>query len=312
MADGSIRFDGKIAIVTGAGAGLGRAHALGFAARGAKVVVNDLGAARDGSGASSEAANKVVAEIKAAGGEAIADGANVAVMADVEAMVARAMSTWGRVDVLVCNAGILRDKTFAKVDLADFRAVLEVHLMGSVHCCKAVWESMRQQEYGRIVLTSSGSGLYGNFGQSSYAAAKMGIVGLMNTLRIEGEKSNIRVNALAPTAATRMTEGLLPADVLKLMTPESITPGVLYLASEAAPSGVILSAGAGAFARVTIEETVGQFIAVGVRTPEAVAAAFATISDRAGMKPLAGAFEQTQRLVDAAAKGLGIAAPRRK
>ena len=312
MSDPSIRFDGKVAIVTGAGAGLGRSHALGFAARGAKVVVNDLGAARDGSGASSEAAQKVVAEIKAAGGEAMADGANVADMTQVEAMVARAKAAWGRVDILVCNAGILRDKTFAKVDLADFRAVVEVHLMGSVNCCKAVWETMRAQEYGRIVLTSSGSGLYGNFGQSSYAAAKMGIIGLMNTLRLEGEKSNIRVNALAPTAATRMTEGLLPPDVLKLMTPQSITPGVLYLASEQAPSGVILAAGAGAFARVTIEETFGHFIAEAERTPEAVAAAFSKISDRSGMKPLAGAFEQTQRLVDAAAKGLGIAAPRRK
>ncbi|KAB2848967.1 MAG: SDR family NAD(P)-dependent oxidoreductase, partial [Hyphomicrobiaceae bacterium] len=227
-------------------------------------------------------------------------------------MVARAISAWGQIDVLVCNAGILRDKTFAKVDLADFRAVLEVHLMGSVHCCKAVWELMRRQEYGRIVLTSSGSGLYGNFGQSSYAAAKMGIVGLMNTLRLEGEKSNIRVNALAPTAATRMTEGLLPPEALKLMTPESITPGVLYLASEAAPNGVILSAGAGAFARVTIEETMGQFIAEAARTPEAVAAAFGKISARETMKPLAGAFEQTQRLVDAAVKGLGLTDPRRK
>jgi NAD(P)-dependent dehydrogenase (short-subunit alcohol dehydrogenase family) len=312
MTEAGIRFDGRIAIVTGAGAGLGRAHALGLAARGAKVVVNDLGAARDGSGASSAAANQVVAEIRAAGGEAIPDGANVAVMAEVEAMVARAVSAWGRVDVLVCNAGILRDKTFAKVDLADFRAVLEVHLMGTVHCCKAVWEIMRQQAYGRIVLTSSGSGLYGNFGQSSYAAAKMGVVGLMNTLRLEGEKSNIRVNALAPTAATRMTEGLLPPETLKLMTPESITPGVLYLASETAPSGVILAAGAGAFARVTIEETFGQFIAEAERTPEAVAAAFERISARETMKPLAGAFEQTQRLVDAAAKGLAIAAPRRK
>ena len=308
---GSIRFDGRVAIVTGAGAGLGRSHALGLAARGAKVVVNDLGSARDGRGTSSDAALRVVEEIHAHGGSAIADGANVADMVQVEAMVARTLKQWGRVDILVNNAGILRDKTFAKMELGDFRAVLEVHLMGAVHCTKAVWETMRGQGYGRIVFTTSGSGLYGNFGQSNYAAAKMAVIGLMATLRQEGEKLNIRVNALAPTAATRMTEGLLPPPVLALMKPEAITPGLLYLVSENAPSGVILAAGAGTFARATIEETAGVYIAEDERTPEAVAAAFEQISNRCGSKPLKGAFEQTERLVGAAAAALGLNLPGR-
>jgi NAD(P)-dependent dehydrogenase (short-subunit alcohol dehydrogenase family) len=245
----SIRFDGRVAIVTGAGNGLGRSHALGLAARGAKVVVNDLGGARDGTGGGSEAALKVVEEIRAAGGEAIANGANVADEAAVAAMVAEAMAKWGRIDILVANAGILRDKTFAKLDIADFRAVIDVHLMGSAICARAVWEIMRQQTYGRIVFTSSSSGLYGNFGQANYGAAKAAMVGLMNVLHLEGEKFNIRVNTLAPTAATRMTEELLPKEALAVMTPESITPGVLYLVSEDGPSRVILDAGAGGFAR---------------------------------------------------------------
>src|SRR5271154_1351316 len=209
----TIRFDGRVAIVTGAGNGLGRAHALGLAERGAKVVVNDFGGARDGTGGSSEAADKVVAEIKAAGGEAIAAACSVPDEAGVKAMVEAAVSTWGRVDILVNNAGILRDKTFAKMEIADFRAVLDVHLMGAVHCTKAVWEIMRAHNSGRIVLPTSSSGLYGNFGQSNYGAAKMALVGLMQTLSLEGAKHNIHVNCLAPTAATRMTEGLMPADV---------------------------------------------------------------------------------------------------
>jgi NAD(P)-dependent dehydrogenase (short-subunit alcohol dehydrogenase family) len=207
-----IRFDGKVAIVTGAGNGLGRAHALGLAARGAKVVINDLGAQRDGTGGSSEAAEKVVAEIKAQGGEAIPNGANVTDEAAVNAMVAEAMRKWGRIDILVNNAGILRDKSFAKMDLADFRAVIDVHLWGSVVCTKAVWEIMRAQNYGRVVFTSSSSGIYGNFGQSNYGAAKMAMVGLMNVLHLEGERANIRVNVLSPTAATRMTEDLIPPE----------------------------------------------------------------------------------------------------
>ena len=199
----AIDFNGRVAIVTGAGGGLGRAHALALAARGAKVVVNDLGGARDGSGHSLTAAEAVVAEIRAAGGLAIANGASVTDWDAVHAMVQQAVDTWGRVDILVNNAGILRDKSFAKMDLADFRLVMDVHLMGAVHCAKAVWPHMQAQNYGRILMTTSSSGLYGNFGQSNYSAAKLALVGLMQTLAIEGAKHGIRVNSLAPTAATR-------------------------------------------------------------------------------------------------------------
>lgn len=307
----SIRFDGKVAIVTGAGNGLGRSHALQLAERGAKVVVNDLGGSLDGKGAASSAAGKVVEEIKAKGGEAIADGANVANFDDVTGMVAAAMAKWGRVDILINNAGILRDKTFAKMEIADFKSVLDVHLMGSVHCCKAVWEIMRNQNYGRIVLTSSSSGLYGNFGQSNYGAAKAAMVGLMNVLHIEGAKNDIRVNTLAPTAATRMTEALIPKETLELMTPSSISPGVLYLVSQDAPSRVILCAGAGSFARTFITETDGIFIPDAERTPEMVAARFAEICDRAGEKELKGAYEQTDKLVAKAARAKGIRLPSR-
>ncbi len=232
----SIRYDGKVAIVTGSGGGLGRCHAIELAKRGAKVVINDLGGGVDGSGGSSEAARAVVAEIEALGGEAIANGANVAKYNEVEAMVKQAMDKWGRVDILVNNAGILRDKSFTKGTLEDFRLVLDVHLMGSVHCTKACWEIMREQAYGRIVVTTSSSGLYGNFGQANYGSAKMGVIGLMNTLSQEGAKYNIRINALAPTAATRMTEGLIPAEALALLTPETVTPAVLYMVSEDAPT----------------------------------------------------------------------------
>ena len=217
----SIRFDGKVAIVTGAGNGLGRSHALGLAARGAKVVVNDLGGSVDGSGGSSEAAKAVVAEIEAAGGEAIANGANVTDMAEVTRMVDEAMAKWGRIDILVNNAGVLRDKSFSNVEMKDFAFVLDVHLMGSVNCSKAVWNVMREQGYGRIAMTTSSSGLYGNFGQTNYGAAKMGVIGLMNTLVIEGAKYGIKVNALSPCAATRMTEDIIPENLLELLTPES-------------------------------------------------------------------------------------------
>lgn len=307
----SIRFDGRVAIVTGAGAGLGRAHALGLAERGAKVVVNDLGAGRDGHGGSSAAAEAVVAEIKAAGGEAMANGANVADRAQVEAMVADAMAAWGRVDILVNNAGILRDKTFAKMEMDDFRLVVEVHLMGSVNCTRAVWEIMRAQNYGRVVFTSSSSGLYGNFGQSNYAAAKAAMMGLTHTLHLEGAKNDIRVNALAPTAATRMTEDLMPEEMLALLQPEAITPGVLYLVSEDAPSRTILCAGAGCFARTLVTETDGIYLAPDERTPEAVAAQFDAISDPANAQTLTSAFEQTGKFVRRAAREMGIALPER-
>ena len=276
----AIEFKGKVAIVTGAGGGLGRAHARALAARGAKVVVNDLGGGRDGSGGSASAAEKVVEEIVAAGGEGIANGASVTDYAAVEAMVAAAMQKWGRVDILVNNAGILRDKTFAKMEIADFRAVLDVHLMGAVHCTKAVWEIMRAQNYGRVVLTTSSSGLYGNFGQSNYGAAKMALVGLMQTLSLEGAKHNIRVNCLAPTAATRMTEGLLPAELLARMKPEAVSPAVVYLASEAAPTRAIVCAGAGSFERAYVTLTPGAFIGIGQDAADQLAAKIETISDR--------------------------------
>ena len=278
----TIRFDGRVAIVTGAGGGLGRQHALALAARGAKVVVNDLGGALDGNGATPVAAQKVVDEITAAGGIAIASGASVTDAAAVQAMVDAAMAAWGRVDILVNNAGILRDKSFTKMALDDFRLVVEVHLMGAVNCTKAVWDVMRAQNYGRIVMTTSSSGLYGNFGQSNYGAAKMALVGLMQTLSIEGAKNDIRVNCLAPTAATRMTEHLMPEAVLKLLQPEAVTPGLLALVAEDAPTRAILCAGAGAFERAHITLTPGIFVGLTLDAAEQVAMNFEALSDRAG------------------------------
>jgi NAD(P)-dependent dehydrogenase (short-subunit alcohol dehydrogenase family) len=277
----ALGFDGRVAIVTGAGGGLGREHALALAARGAKVVVNDLGGARDGTGASSAAADAVVAEIVAAGGEAIANGASVTDPEAVQAMVDAAMAKWGRLDILVNNAGVLRDKSFAKMTLEDFRFVVDVHLMGAVNCTKAVWEIMRAQNYGRIVMTTSSSGLYGNFGQANYAAAKMGLVGLMQTLAIEGQKNDIRVNSLAPTAHTRMTEDLGAALPLEALGPELVSPGLLYLVSEDAPTRCILGAGAGGFERAYVTITQGIH-AVGPDAPEQVEARFEEISDRSG------------------------------
>ena len=298
----TIQFHGRVAIVTGAGAGLGRSHALGLAARGAKVVVNDLGR----NGAPSDNALSVVEEIRAAGGTAIADPADVADFDQVSAMAARAERTWGRVDILVNNAGVLRDKTFAKMEMADFDFVLRVHLIGSANCAKAVWAGMRERNYGRIVLTSSASGIYGNFGQANYGAAKAGMIGLMNVLHLEGLKHDIRVNVLAPTARTGMTEGLLTPVAAELMTPESVTPGVLFLVSEDAPSRVILGAGAGVFAVTHIGETPGVYLDESERKPEAIAARFADISDPKTAQPLDNAFGQTMKFVAAAAKAKGV------
>jgi NAD(P)-dependent dehydrogenase (short-subunit alcohol dehydrogenase family) len=296
MTAGSIRFDDRVAIVTGAGNGLGRCHALGLAARGARVVVNDPGAALDGSGKSAAAA-RVVAEITAAGGTAIADTADVTDPTQVAAMVERTLSRWGRIDILVNNAGILRDKSFAKMALEDFRAVLEVHLMGAVHCAKAVWETMRARNYGRIVFTASSSGLYGNFGQANYGAAKAAMIGLMNVLDHEGRKNDIRVNVLSPTAATRMTESLLPEADRALLDPASVTPGLLYLVSDQAPSGVMLCAGAGCFACAEVVETPGLYLPPENRTPETIARRFAEISAPEGRGTLADAWAQTKKYV---------------
>ena len=271
-----IEFKGRVAVVTGAGGGLGREHALALAARGARVVVNDIAPA-SGTGSAAEA---VVDEIVVAGGEAIAIHASVSDEAAVGAMVQQVMDRWGRIDILVNNAGILRDKSFAKMPLADFRLVVEVHLIGAAICTQAVWNIMRAQKYGRIVMTTSSSGLYGNFGQANYGAAKMGLVGLMQTLAIEGAKDGIRVNCLAPTAATRMTEGILPEAVLERLVPAAVTPGLLHLVSEDAPSRVILCAGAGTFARAYVTMTGGLHIGSGPQAAEQVAARFETISDR--------------------------------
>ena len=297
----TIDFEGKVAIVTGAGSGLGRSHALGLAARGANVVVNDFG-----QNGGFDNAMRVVEEIRAAGGTAIGDNADVADFAEVSAMVARAERAWGHVDILVNNAGVLRDKTFAKMDMADFEFVLRVHLIGSVNCTKAVWAGMRERNYGRIVLTSSASGIYGNFGQANYGAAKAGMIGLMNVLHLEGAKNDIRVNILAPTARTGMTEGLLSPVAAELMTPESVTPGVLFLVSENAPSRVILGAGAGVFAVTHIGETLGVYLDESERTPETIAARFAEISDAKTAEPLKDALAQTYKFVAAAAKAKGI------
>ena len=254
----SIRFDEKVAIVTGAGGGLGRSHALDLASRGAKVVVNDLGGSVDGaSEGSSSAAEKVVEEIKAAGGEAIANGASVTDVDQVKDMVQQTMDTFGRIDILVNNAGILRDKSFSKVEDEDFRMVMEVHLMGSVNCTKAVWEIMKEQNYGRILVTSSSSGLYGNFGQTNYSAAKLGLVGFMNTLKLEGQKYNVHVNVLTPVAYTRMTANLMPPEAENLLTPESVTPAAIYLVSDKSPNGTILCAGAGVYSVSKIMESDG-------------------------------------------------------
>lgn len=301
MAD--IRFDGKVAIVTGAGGGLGRCHALEFARRGAKVVVNDLGGSLDGSGGSSAAALKVVEEIRAAGGEAIANGASVTDDAGVAGMIAQAMEAFGRIDILIANAGILRDKSFAKMEIEDFTKVVDVHLMGTMKPAKAVWEIMRQQNYGRIVVTTSSSGLYGNFGQSNYGAAKLGIIGFMNTLKLEGQKNNIHVNAISPVAATRMTENLgMPQQIFDMLKPEAVTPGVVFLASEAAPTGVVLTAGAGVFAVAKIIETEGAFLGA---SPEAegVRDAFAKLNADEGAKAYFAGNEQTQKFMRLIAGG---------
>ncbi|HNE61152.1 MAG: SDR family NAD(P)-dependent oxidoreductase [Rubrivivax sp.] len=277
-----IDFNGRVAIVTGAGGGLGRLHALALAERGARVVVNDLGGAVDGSGGSATAAERVVEEIRARGGQAIASGASVTDAQAMQAMVQQALDTWGRVDVLVCNAGILRDKSFAKMDLADFRLVLDVHLMGAVHLVKAAWPHLVAQKYGRILMTTSSTGLYGNFGQSNYGAAKLALVGLMQTLALEGAKHDIRVNCLAPTAATRMTEGLLPPDVLELLRPEAVVPAMLVGVCQDAPTRAILCAGAGTYEAAHITLTQGVHLGLTADTPERLLAALDQVRDRSG------------------------------
>lgn len=277
-----IDLSGRVAIVTGAGGGLGREHALALARRGAKVVVNDLGGAVDGRGGASGAAGKVVAEIAAMGGDAIANGASVTDFHAVSAMVAEAEARWGRVDILVANAGILRDKSFAKMEIEDFRAVLEVHLMGSVHCAKAVWAGMRERGFGRIVLTTSATGLFGNFGQANYGAAKMGLVGLMQTLALEGEKYGIRVNCLAPSAATRMVEGLMSEDDNAALDPALVSPAVIALAAEDAPNKRVICAGGGSFEIAHVTLTQGLHFTDPDTMAENILSRFDQLGDMAG------------------------------
>jgi len=300
-----IRFDGRVAIVTGAGHGLGRSHAKLLASRGAKVMVNDLGGSVDGTGSGS-AAEDVAQEIREAGGQALSHRANVTKPDEVEDMVKQAVGEWGQVDILVNNAGILRDKSFAKMTVEDFQAVADVHLMGSMVCTKAVWELMREAGYGRIAMTSSSSGIYGNFGQSNYGAAKMGLVGFMNVLHLEGAKYNIRVNSLAPVAATRMTENLMPPAALDLLTPEAVSAGLVYLVSEDAPSRVVLAAGAGGYAASKIYETDGIYLPPDQQTPENISANIDAILDTGAQKEFQQGGEQGVKFLGKAAAALGV------
>ena len=293
----TISFEGQVAIVTGAGNGLGKSHALELAKRGAKVVINDLGGALDGSGSSSDAAKAVVAEIETMGGEAISHGANVANFDEVQDMVKQTMDKWGRVDILINNAGILRDKSFTKMTIDEFKLVVDVHLMGAVNCSKAVWDIMREQNYGRIVMTTSSSGMYGNFGQSNYGAAKMAVVGLMNTLVIEGRKNNIHVNCLAPTAGTRMLEGLVPQEVMDTLTPSSVTAGALTLCHKDAPTRLILCAGGGGYASTHVFETDGVFLPVEEQTVDNVVAHYDEILDTTDQLELQQGSKQTEKFM---------------
>ena len=294
----SIRFDEKVVIVTGAGGGLGREHALEFARRGAKVVVNDLGGSVDGNGAS-DSANEVVEQIKSEGGDAIANGASVTDLDAVKGMVDETTKKWGRVDVLVNNAGILRDKSFHKISIEDFNLVMSVHFQGTLNCTHTVFPIMREQNYGRIIFTSSSSGVFGNFGQSNYGSAKMAMVGLMNTLKIEGQKYNIHTNSITPVAYTRMTDGLLPEEVGESLQPEYVTPAVIYLSSDEAPNGAIISAGAGVYSRIFIYETDGISLGMGEEmTPENISASWDSISDMKGAKALQSGPEQSIKIFE--------------
>ena len=298
----SIRFDDQVAIVTGAGGGIGKEHALELARRGAKVVVNDLGGSVDGSG-TSDAAEAVVQQIKDAGGEAMANGASVTDLSAIQDMVKEVMDKWGRIDILVNNAGILRDKSFHNVTLDDFNLVMDVHFQGTLNCTHTIYPIMRERGYGRIVFTSSSSGVYGNFGQSNYGAAKMAIVGLMNTLKIEGQKYNVFSNSITPVAYTRMTEGLIPEDFGKNLQPEYVTPAVIYLSGKDAPNGVIIAAGAGVYARIITHETMGVSLGTGEdMTPENIAANWDTISDMDDARALQNGGEQTLKIFELISK----------
>ena len=294
----SIRFDDQVAIVTGAGGGIGKQHALELARRGAKVVVNDLGGGVDGTG-TSDASEAVVDQILSEGGEAIANGASVTDLDAIKAMTEQVVSKWGKIDILVNNAGILRDKTFHNVSMNDFNLVMDVHFHGTLNCTHTIYPIMRENGYGRIVFTSSSSGVFGNFGQSNYGAAKMAMVGLMNTLKLEGQKYNVFSNTITPVAYTRMTENLMPEDFGKQFQPEYVTPAVLYLASDQAPNGAIMAAGAGVFSRILIHETMGISLGTGEdMTPENISASWEKISDMSDARLLQNGGEQTLKIFE--------------
>ena len=294
----SIRFDDQVAIVTGAGGGIGKQHALELARRGAKVVVNDLGGGVDGTG-TSDASEAVVDQILSEGGEAIANGASVTDLDAIKDMTEQVVSKWGKIDILVNNAGILRDKTFHNVSMDDFNLVMDVHFQGTLNCTHTIYPIMRESGYGRIVFTSSSSGVFGNFGQSNYGAAKMAMVGLMNTLKLEGQKYNVFSNTITPVAYTRMTENLMPEDFGKQFQPEYITPAVLYLASDQAPNGAIMAAGAGVFSRILIHETMGISLGTGEdMTPENISASWEKISDMSDARLLQNGGEQTLKIFE--------------
>ena len=297
----TISFDNKVVIVTGAGGGLGRSHAIEFARRGAKVVVNDLGGEVDGSGSSSEAANKVVKEITDLGGVAIPNSASVTDDVGVKHMIDQTIEKFGRIDILVNNAGILRDKSFSKMEMEDFTKVTDVHLIGSVNPTKQVWDIMKDQNYGRIIVTTSSTGLYGNFGQANYGAAKLALVGFVNTLKLEGQKYNINCNILCPVAYTRMTSNLMPPEAEQLLTPSSVTPAVIYLSGENAPNGTILCAGAGVYSVAKILESDGKNLGLKA-TAEDIEKNWDKISDFSDAKPFNMGGEQTAKVIEIAMK----------
>lgn len=298
----TISFEGQVAIVTGAGNGLGKCHALELARRGARVVVNDFGGARDGSGGSLSPAESVVAEIEAMGGEAMANGANVASADECDRMAEETLSRWGRIDVLINNAGILRDKSFAKMDDDLWRPVIDVHLNGSANCSRAVWGAMKEQGRGRILMTTSTSGIYGNFGQANYGAAKMGVIGLMNTLCIEGAKNGIRINCISPTAATRMTEDILTPEMLAALDPAFVTPAAVYLVSENAPNRTVMFAGAGTYSVLEIRESEGVYLSPDERNADTVADRFAEISDMSNASVYSAGLEHVAKITTNAQK----------
>jgi NAD(P)-dependent dehydrogenase (short-subunit alcohol dehydrogenase family) len=297
-----VELDGRVAVVTGAGGGLGRSHALALAARGAKVVINDLGGSRDGSGAGSEMADAVVAEIVAAGGDAVANYDSVATPEGGSAIVQSALDAFGRIDIIINNAGILRDVSFAKLEPDALDLVLKVHLYGAFNVTRAAWDHMKEQKYGRVVSTASGSGLYGNFGQTNYAAAKLGIVGLTRSLAIEGAKYGITANAIAPVANSRMTEDIMPPQLLERLQPEHVSPLVVFLSSESCTdTGHVYSVGGGYLARVATVEGAGTTFD-GVPSPDDIADRWEDINRITlgeGVGEFANLFEQTGRIITA-------------